>query len=365
VLEHTAYMQKALAEAQLGWGDAHPNPMVGAVLVHAGEIVSRGYHARAGDPHAEVMALRGIPEDVSSKSTLYVTLEPCSTTGRTPPCVDEILRAKVSHVVVGATDPNPKHAGAGLELLRTKGVRVESGVLEAECRDLNFIFNHWITKQEPFIAGKMALTLDGKVATRTGSSKWITGPEARADVMRWRRLFPSIGVGAGTVIADDPALTSRQASQEVWCGRRFVFDRSLLISENPNCQLFTDAFRASTVLVAPEGVDPARVACHKKAGIDVWLLPVGTDFWNAFKQRLGAEGITGLYLEGGQGLMSDALHAGALDYLFCYRAPVFLADEAAPGPWAGNVSATMDAAPRLMEVRHALLGEDQLMRGYL
>ena len=266
-------MQKALAEAQLGWGNTHPNPMVGAVLVYAGEIVSRGYHARAGDPHAEVMALRGLSGDVFSKSTLYVTLEPCSATGRTSPCVEAILRAKVPHVVVGTTGPNPKHAGAGLELLRAKGVRVESGVLEAECRDLNLVFNHWITKQEPFIAGKMALTLDGKVATRTGSSKWITGPEARADVMRWRRLFPSIGVGAGTVIADDPALTSRQASQEAWCGRRFVFDRSLRIVEGLSCKVLTDDFCANTVLVTSDAVDPVRVACHKKAGIDVWQLP--------------------------------------------------------------------------------------------
>lgn len=365
MLEHAVYMQKALAEAQLGWGDTHPNPMVGAVLVHAGEIVSWGYHARAGGPHAEVVALRGVPEAITSSSTLYVTLEPCSTVGRTDPCVEAILRAKVPHVVVGATDLNPRHLGAGLGLLRSKGVKVETGVLEAACRDLNFIFNHWITQKKPFIAGKMALTLDGKVATRTGRSQWITGPEARADVMRWRRLFPGIGVGAGTVLADDPALTSRQASQGVWCGRRFIFDRSLRISEVAGCKLLEDAFRKNTVLVAAENADPARVACHKKAGAEVWQLPVGARFWEAFKERLGVEGVIGLYLEGGPGLMRDALHAGALDYLFCYRAPVFLADEAAPSPWGGSVSSTMDAAPRLTQVRHAVLGEDQLMRGYL
>jgi diaminohydroxyphosphoribosylaminopyrimidine deaminase/5-amino-6-(5-phosphoribosylamino)uracil reductase len=358
-------MQEALAQARLGWGNTHPNPMVGAVLVHAGVVVSRGYHARAGEPHAEVMALRGVPREITSKSTLYVTLEPCSTTGRTPPCIEAILQAKIPQVLVGTTDPNPLHAGRGLQHLQNQGVIVHCGVLEDDCQELNLIFNHWITNKEPLIAGKMALTLDGKVATRTGHSRWITGEDARADVMHWRRLFPAIGVGAGTVLADDPALTSRQASQAVWCARRFIFDRSLKISEASNYKVFTDNFLRKTVVVTGPEVDPVRVACHKKRGVDVWQLPVGDGFWKSFKERLRHEGITGLYLEGGPGLMADALHAGALDYLFCYHAPVFLADERALSPWSGNECTHMSAAPRLKQVRHAILGDNSLMRGFL
>ncbi|HVU38461.1 MAG TPA: bifunctional diaminohydroxyphosphoribosylaminopyrimidine deaminase/5-amino-6-(5-phosphoribosylamino)uracil reductase RibD, partial [Opitutales bacterium] len=202
-------MSRALEAARRGWGDTHPNPMVGALIVENGRVVADGFHARAGEPHAEIIALRNLGRAPAPGATMYVTLEPCSTTGRTPPCTEAIIQAGLKRIAVGAADPNPQHAGQGLEILRRAGIEVISGVLAEDCADLNLIFNHWIISQTPFLAGKIATTLDGRVGTRTRQSKWITGAAARRDAMRWRRLFPAVGVGAGTVLADDPQLTSR------------------------------------------------------------------------------------------------------------------------------------------------------------
>lgn len=211
----TGLMRRALEAARRGWGATHPNPMVGALIVEHGRVVADGYHARAGEPHAEVVALTNLGRAPAPGATLYVTLEPCSTTGRTPPCTEAIIRAGIKRVVAGAADPNPQHLGRGFALLRAAGVEVVEGVLAEECTDLNFIFNHWITKETPLIAGKIVTTLDGRVATSTGESQWITGAAARRDAMRWRRLFPAIGVGAGTVLADNPRLTSRNRHERV------------------------------------------------------------------------------------------------------------------------------------------------------
>ena len=223
---HEAYMRRALELARQGWGATHPNPMVGALIVEDGEIVAEGFHTKAGEPHAEIMALRALGRKPEPGATLYVTLEPCCTTGRTPPCTEAIIAAGIRRVVVGATDPNPRHAGHGFEVLRAAGVEVVTNVLAAECADLNLIFNHWIVQKRPLLAAKVATTIDGRIACRTGESKWITGEPARADVMRWRRLFPAIAVGAGTVASDDPQLTARLPEGE-WCPWRFVFDAAL------------------------------------------------------------------------------------------------------------------------------------------
>ncbi len=359
----TRFMNVALEEARRGWGTTHPNPMVGAVIVESGKLVSRGYHVSAGGPHAEVRALSNLGRKPHKDAVLYVTLEPCSTRGKTGACCSAITSTGIGKVVVGAIDPNPKHRGRGLEILAQAGVRVESGVLAEECEDLNLIFNHNQITGRPFLAGKTATTLDGKVATRCGSSQWITGPVAREDVMRWRRLFPGIAVGGGTVQADDPNLTCRLPG-ETTCPIRFIFDRNFeTLSGMRNYRVFNDSFKARTILVAPAGRDEVRQ--YREYGIQVWEIPNDDTFWKAFADNCMEEGITGVFFEGGPGLMSDLLAYRKLDYLFSYRAPKFLADEEAPGFAGGWAVEKMKEALQLTQVRQAALGPDQLLRGFV
>lgn len=202
-------MRRAVELAAQGWGETHPNPMVGALVVRGREIVGEGYHERAGEAHAEVNALREAGPRARG-ATLYVTLEPCSTHGRTPPCNDAIIEAGIERVVIGALDPNPLHEGRGLRALQQAGITVTTGILRDECSDLNLIFNHWITTGQPMIAAKVATSIDGLIATHAGDSRWITGEAARSDVHRWRRYFPAIAIGANTVLKDNPRLTVRR-----------------------------------------------------------------------------------------------------------------------------------------------------------
>ena len=362
---HEAYMRRALELARQGWGATHPNPMVGALIAEEGRIVAEGFHAKAGEPHAEIMALRALGRKPAPGATLYVTLEPCSTHGRTPPCVEAIIAAGIKHVVVGATDPNPRHAGKGFEVLRGAGVEVTAGVLAADCTDLNLIFNHWIVHQRPLLAVKVATTIDGRIACRTGESKWITGELARADVMRGRRLFPAIAVGAGTVASDDPQLTARLPEGE-WCPRRFVFDAALSTATlNPLPRLFTDAHRERTVIVTSDRQHSVVVRRLVQLGVQVWQLPVvdGAVEMAAFSERCAREGLTGVLVEGGSRLLSGLLRARAVDYLLSYRAPRLFADAASIPVATGLRVELPTVGLRLAEVRHAVFGDDQLMRG--
>ena len=355
-------MREACAEARRAGGSTYPNPRVGTLIVEDGELVARGVTQPPGQAHAEVVALRAwkaAGRAPSPSTTLYVTLEPCSTHGRTPPCTDAIAASGIRRVVVGAIDPNPKHGGRGLDLMRAAGITVVEGVLAAECTALNPIFNHAMTVGGPLIAAKIATTLDGRIATRTGASKWITGPEARADVHDWRRYFPAIGVGAGTVWADDPALTARLPDETV-CPARLIFDRRGTLVARPDAQVFSDAWAEKTVWIT--GIDKPLAPWTTK-GVAHWPLPSGEAFWPALKARLAAAKRGGLYLEGGPGLLSEAFAARAVDYLFAYRAPVLVADAEAPGPASGLQPVTPDVIIRLADVMTADFGPDQLMAG--
>ena len=210
------YMRLALRLARRGYGTTSPNPMVGAVLVKGGKIIGRGWHHRAGEPHAEIEALRDAQErgHTVKGATLYVTLEPCCTRGRTPPCTDAIVAAGIKRVVAGAIDPNPRHRGRGFRILRRAGLAVTHGVMAEECARLNEAFNHWIVQRTPFVTVKAGMTLDGKIATAAGESKWITGEKARAYGMKLRQGVDAILVGINTVLADDPSLTVRRQKAE-------------------------------------------------------------------------------------------------------------------------------------------------------
>ena len=355
-------MRRAIELAERAWGQTHPNPLVGAVIVEDGEIVAEGWHEKAGKPHAEVVALKKLGRNPKPGATLYVTLEPCCTQGRTGACTEAILKAGIKRVVCGAIDPNPKHAGKGYAILRSKGVEVIDGVLSKQCEDMNLIFNHWIVHQRPLIAAKIASTLDGKTATRDSHSKWITGELARKDVHRWRRYFPAIAVGSNTVRVDNPSLTSRL--EETWCPVRFVFDRSLRTVREPLPQIYSDEWRENTIIITELDEAPNRLALLEKQGVEVWNI-AGQDFFTAFKEKCAEMNIAGVYVEGGSSLLGLLIEEQRIDYLFAYRAPIFLADPEALAGLTGLYPSKLQDAPRLRNVIHETFGDDQLMRGHV
>jgi diaminohydroxyphosphoribosylaminopyrimidine deaminase / 5-amino-6-(5-phosphoribosylamino)uracil reductase len=361
-----AFMEQAIGLALRGWGNTHPNPMVGCVIVERGNVVASAYHEKDGGPHAERAALAALGRKPRASATLYVTMEPCSTKGRTGACTEAILASGIRRVVAGAADPNPLHAGQGFEVLRAAGVEVVTGVLEAECADLNLIFNHWITRKEPLIAGKLAATLDGRIATRNGESKWITGEAARADVHRWRRLFPAIGVGSGTVMTDNPSLTARLEGEPAVSPVRFVFDgrlRSVVAGTLP--KVYTDEFAGRTTVVTTQHAGQGYVRKLRDLGVGVWVFesPTGRVPLAQFRAKCAAEGISGVLLEGGAQLLSRALIERQLDYLFAYHAPVLFADDRAKAVLGGLRTDKLSQAIRLSEVRRQTLGDDSLVRG--
>jgi diaminohydroxyphosphoribosylaminopyrimidine deaminase/5-amino-6-(5-phosphoribosylamino)uracil reductase len=363
-----AYMRRALAAARRAWGETHPNAMVGALVVEDGQVVAEGCCVRDGAPHAERVALNALGRPPRPGAVLYVTLEPCSTAGRTGACTDAILAAGLKKVVVGATDPNPAHAGRGFEILRRAGVEVVTGVLERECADLNLIFNRWITGRGPLFAGKSAMTLDGRIATRTGESRWITGEAARADVHRWRRLFPAIAVGAGTVMKDNPRLTARPAGGPEWCPLRFVFDGRLrTVTDRSLPALYTDEFKERTVVVTTEHGGLGYVRKLRSLGVQVWVCasPTQRVGWADFRRRCAEAAIPGVLFEGGAELLSQILQERALDYLLVYRAPVLFADDKAKPAFGGLRTDRLAAGLRLQDVRNEELGEDTLLRGWV
>ncbi|MGK0309346.1 MAG: diaminohydroxyphosphoribosylaminopyrimidine deaminase [Lentimonas sp.] len=339
--------------------------MVGAVIVEQGEVVAEGWHREAGQPHAEVEALHALGRKPGKDAIMYVTLEPCSTSGRTGACTNAIVESGIQNVVVGAIDPNPDHAGRGLNQLRTGGIRVTEGILAADCSDLNLIFNHWIVRKQSLIAMKVALTLDGKFAAASGDSKWVTGELARADVMRWRRYFPAIAVGANTVLRDDSSLTSR-IGDSVECPKRFVVDRTLkTIDAEPLPKLYSDAYKEQTVvLCSPAATEESRSRLAKQ-GIEVWELPEvdGHIDLAAFRERCARESIYGIYFEAGPETASSLLGQQFFDYAFVYKAPKLLNDFATPGMGELRSTKSMDEAIRLKHVRHTVLDEDILIRG--
>lgn len=359
-------MRRAVELAAQGWGETHPNPMVGALVVRGREIVGEGYHERAGEAHAEVNALREAGPRARG-ATLYVTLEPCSTHGRTPPCNDAIIEAGIERVVIGALDPNPLHEGRGLRALQQAGITVTTGILRDECSDLNLIFNHWITTGQPMIAAKVATSIDGLIATHAGDSRWITGEAARSDVHRWRRYFPAIAIGANTVLKDNPRLTVRTPARKVWCPRRFVFDRGLRTVTDPLPQLYQDAFANRTTVVSCDSAQQDAEKLLEDRGVTVWRFPDGaqSDFFQAFLQRCKVESIYGIYVEGGSNLLSALLNEGMIHYLFAYRAPLLLADSGGLPAFGGEGTELVQQAWRLSNVRLENFGNDQLMRGWL
>lgn len=366
-LQDQTFMARALELARRAWGATHPNPMVGALIVEDGLVVSEGWHERDGGPHAERIALARLGRSPRPGACMYVTLEPCSTHGRTGACSEAIKASGIKRVVIGAKDPNPEHAGHGHHVLAEAGIEVVSDVLADACTDLNLIFNHWITQRSPLFALKMGTTFDGRTACRSGDSKWITNEQSRANVMQWRRLFPAIAVGAGTVAADNPSLTARLPDQEPWCPLRFVFDGRLrTVDDRQMPRLYTDEHRARTVVVTTQHGGEGYVRKLRALGVQVWVLPSTTTRvpMDLFRKRCAEAGITGVYFEGGALLASELLQQRQFDYLFLYRSPLILADERSHPAFAGLRTERLSQALRLTGLRNEVFGEDILQRGF-
>ena len=353
------YMRLALSLAEKGLGWTNPNPMVGAVIVKDGRMIGTGFHRRCGDLHAEREALANCKESPAG-ATMYVTLEPCCHQGRQPPCTEAILTAGISRVVVGSDDPNPLVAGKGLEQLRACGVTVETGLLRDECDALNRVFFHYISTGRPYVTMKYAMTLDGKIATRTGASRWITGEAARARVHRDRHRNAAILVGIGTVLADDPLLTCRMEGGKN--PLRIVCDSRL---QTPlDSQLVRTAKDIPTIVAATEG-DAARHRPYEEAGCQVWVLPErdGHVDLAALMERLGAEQIDSVLLEGGGSLNWAALDAGLVQNVQAYIAPKIFGGAEAKSPVRGYGVELPGQCVQLQNVTVTRLGADILLEG--
>lgn len=354
-LSDEPYMRQALALAEKGRGTTSPNPMVGAIVVKDGGVVGSGFHERAGGPHAEVVALDAAG-DATKGATLYVTLEPCSHYGRTPPCADLIVDRSVARVVYAMADPNPVVAGRGAEKLRGAGIETTSDVLREEACRLNEAYIKHITTGTPFVTLKLAQTLDGKIATCTGDSKWITGIESRRRVHRLRAEVDAVLVGINTALTDDPMLTVRLVE-----GRdplRMVLDSSLRLP--PTARMLS---AGRTVVVALEDSDPARARALQDRGAEIWAVsgPNGRPDLVALMREAGRREITSVLIEGGAEVAGSALRAGIVDRLMVFLAPKIIG--AGRSAVADLGVSQISEALRVRDVEIERVGEDLLYIG--
>ncbi len=360
----TDFLRQALRLARRGFGRTSPNPMVGALLVQCGKVIGAGWHRQAGGPHAEIQALRDAKKHGHSPkgATLYVTLEPCCTHGRTPPCTEAIKAAGIQRVVVGATDPNPKHAGKGFTILKRAGIEVVHGLVRQECDRLNESFNHWIVHRTPFVTVKAAMTLDGKIATANGESKWITGEQSRAAGMQLRQGHDAILVGINTILADDPSLTFRKRKAE--SGKRKTKQLRRIIldarARTPlTAKVVSDAQAALTTVVVSKRAPQKRVKALAKQ-VDVLIAPVSKSAIHLrwLLQRLGAENVTSLLIEGGGEANASFLLGGLAQRVVFFYAPRILGGRDARKGVAGEGANSLGEVLELREVEWRKLGGD-------
>lgn len=354
-MEDQYYMKFAIDLAKRATGQTSPNPVVGCVIVKEGEIVGFGAHLRAGEAHAEVNAIQMAGRDKVSGSTVYVTLEPCSHFGKTPPCSDLLIQSQVSKVVIASTDPNPLVAGKGIEKLREAGIEVELGVCEEDALALNQVFFHYIKTGKPFVTLKTAASLDGKTATHTNESKWITGPDARMDVHQYRHQHDGILVGVGTVLSDDPSLDTRLPNG----GKnpiRIVLDTYF---RTPlNAKVLTDG-KAPTWIVTGDKPNLEKVkALEGKEDIKVLALPSEKVEINDLLKLLGEAGITSLFVEGGATVNASFLKEKAIQQVITYFAPKLIGGKDAPSLIGGEGFATMEEVVELEIKEVTRIGSD-------
>jgi diaminohydroxyphosphoribosylaminopyrimidine deaminase/5-amino-6-(5-phosphoribosylamino)uracil reductase len=362
--ENERYIRLALKLARKGLGTTSPNPMVGAVVVKGNTIVGQGYHHRAGEPHAEILALRQAGAKARG-ATLYLNLEPCDHFGRTPPCTQAILEAGITRVVAGMKDPNPLVSGGGIRRLRKAGVQVDVGALEKECRELNAPFCKYITRKRPFVTLKAAASLDGKVATRSGDSRWISSETSRNYVHRLRQAMDAVMVGIGTVLKDDPLLTVRlPGGKKPRQPLRVIVDSRLRIPLHS--QLVRTAGQFPTLVATTQAASSSRKRRLAGANVEVAIIAKdsrGHVSLRGLMKELARRGVVSLLLEGGSTLNASALKEGVVDRLLLFLAPKIIGGKRAPGVIAG------DGAPRIKDaeaweiVKVRRMGPDILIEG--
>lgn len=363
------YMRLALDLAAKGKGFTSPNPCVGAVVVKGGQVIGRGFHPKAGGPHAEVVAiddaLASAPEQVKG-AAIYVTLEPCNHFGKTPPCTQKILDAGITRVIVGCKDPNPRVSGGGIEFLRQEGVTVDAGILENECQELIEAFIWSSTHHnDPFVTLKCAATLDGHIATRTGDSKWITNTSSRAYGHQLRHEVDAILVGAGTLHADDPSLTARIDGKNSVDPARIILDTRLTIK--PDARVITQDSPSPTIIfTGPEAPREKKDMLIEK-GVQVISVDL-KDGWLDLHQvmiTLGHMSMSSVLIEGGGKVASSALKAGIVNKVHYFLAPKFLGGNDGIPVFHGTGPARIKDAFELERVSTRAFGGDVLVTGYL
>ena len=357
------YMERALALAAKGRGTTTPNPMVGAVIVKDGRIIGEGYHIRAGEGHAEVNAFKNATEDVTG-ATMYVTLEPCSHYGKTPPCADKIVEKKIGRVVVGALDPNPLVAGRGIEKIRNAGIPVITGILAEKSVALNEVFMKYIVTKRPFVVLKAAMSLDGKIATAEGESQWISCEASREEVHRLRHELTGIMAGIGTVQADDPMLNCRipRGKQPI----RIIVDSHLQIPENS--KLVSSAKEYPLIVATVENSDAVKKERLEACGAQIVEMPADSDGHvdlNILMERLGEMKIDSILLEGGGRLAEGALQAGIVDKVQFYIAPMLIGGENAKTPVEGRGISALSKAWHISDWKAETIGNDIKIIGYI
>jgi diaminohydroxyphosphoribosylaminopyrimidine deaminase/5-amino-6-(5-phosphoribosylamino)uracil reductase len=358
---HEHWMKRALLLARKGKGRTSPNPLVGAVLVKRGRVVGEGYHAKAGEAHAEIVALRKAGKEARG-STLYVTLEPCTHYGKTPPCAPAVIQAGVRRVVVGMVDPNPVVKGKGISALRKAGIDVHSGTLEKECKTLNEAFCKYILMKVPFVILKVAATLDGKIATRNGESKWISSEASRRLVHRLRNEVDAVVVGVGTVLKDDPLLTARMRG-----GRdpvRIILDSHLRIPEDAR----VIGVSSSRTLIATTPLAPKdKIERLDKAGVQVLLIESknGVVDLRAFLSKMGEMGVMSVLVEGGSRVNGAFLDEGLVDKFLLFLSPRLMGDPQALGVFQGKGFEHLKDSTSVKDVKVKRIGEDILIEGYV
>ena len=356
------YMREALRVAANARGRTSPNPLVGAVIVRQGRIVASGWHREAGTPHAEIHALR-MAGELAKGATLYVTLEPCAHYGRTGPCAKAVAEAGIARAVIAMQDPNPLVAGKGIAILQDAGIEVECGVLSREAARLNEAFLQWIQTRMPFVAMKTAMSLDGKIATYTGASQWITGEAARLRVHEYRDVYDSILAGIGTVLADDPSLTARLPEGTGRNPARIIADS---MARTPvTARVVTDG-AAPTIIAVTEAAPKERVEALRSAGAEIIIAGAGPRVDMQFLlKKLGEREITSVFVEGGGTVNFSLLQTGLVDKVYAFVAPKLIGGREAKTPVEGEGFATLDEAVELTRLAAETLGPDVLLTGYV
>lgn len=359
-------MQRALDLARRATGRTSPNPLVGAVVVKAGQVIGEGYHRKAGTPHAEVHALNAAGENARG-ATLYVTLEPCCHWGRTPPCTDALINAGIIEVYIAGIDPNPKVAGKGVRQLEKAGLRVHVGLCGQEAAELNEIYRKYIQTGTPFIILKTAMSLDGKIATVSGESQWITSEASRQRGHQIRDTVDAILVGRGTVERDNPALTTRLQDGDGQDAIRIVLDSHASIPAD--ARIFNAESEAGVIIAVTPDAPAENVAALQNAGAEVVTVSATDGNQVCFKslmEILGGREITSVLIEGGGEINASAIAAGIVDKVMCFIAPKIIGGQKAPGPIGGDGFPNLSDVPHLRRIRVTPMpGADLLVEGYL